>query len=273
MRLGWLPAVAGLLMLAAPAAAASRFNVYLQGELVGPSGPGMPVSGFPLSTGATLQASWDIDLNNAVRSPLPLLGGVGGNAVFAGAVSNGIISIADSAAIVLLFQRADSEGNIFAIDNGNNSPTNPNVRLDQLAIADGQRFADGMLLPAYDIVPVLGSFGPDIYLSSVVFGRSQTFSDGSSPMLLDTVETIDPFSVWADTGAPYTVGLTFRQGTPTTLAEASQLPISRYSLRNVFVQLTPFSAVPEPGSWAMLIAGFGLVGAAARRRRAGAAAA
>jgi hypothetical protein len=33
-----------------------------------------------------------------------------------------------------------------------------------------------------------------------------------------------------------------------------------------------FAAVPEPSSWAMLIAGFGLVGAAARRRRAVAAA-
>ena len=28
-------------------------------------------------------------------------------------------------------------------------------------------------------------------------------------------------------------------------------------------------AVPEPATWEMLIAGFGLVGAAARRRRAG----
>nr|WP_303784543.1 PEPxxWA-CTERM sorting domain-containing protein [Sandarakinorhabdus limnophila] len=27
-------------------------------------------------------------------------------------------------------------------------------------------------------------------------------------------------------------------------------------------------AIPEPGRWAMLIAGFGLVGAAGRRRRA-----
>jgi hypothetical protein len=30
---------------------------------------------------------------------------------------------------------------------------------------------------------------------------------------------------------------------------------------------TPIDRVPEPGTWAMLIAGFGLVGAAARRRR------
>ncbi|WP_439544767.1 PEPxxWA-CTERM sorting domain-containing protein [Sandarakinorhabdus sp.] len=37
-----------------------------------------------------------------------------------------------------------------------------------------------------------------------------------------------------------------------------------------FVDISPVSggAVPEPASWAMLIAGFGLVGAAARRRRA-----
>ena len=32
---------------------------------------------------------------------------------------------------------------------------------------------------------------------------------------------------------------------------------------------TPGGAVPEPATWAMLIAGFGLVGAAARRRRSG----
>jgi hypothetical protein len=33
------------------------------------------------------------------------------------------------------------------------------------------------------------------------------------------------------------------------------------------VEMTGTAAVPEPASWAMLIAGFGLVGAAARRRR------
>lgn len=39
-----------------------------------------------------------------------------------------------------------------------------------------------------------------------------------------------------------------------------------------FVLAGPGGAVPEPASWAMLIAGFGLVGAAARRRRAAVAA-
>lgn len=33
-------------------------------------------------------------------------------------------------------------------------------------------------------------------------------------------------------------------------------------------QVTPSPAVPEPGTWALLIAGFGVVGLAARRRRA-----
>ncbi len=36
---------------------------------------------------------------------------------------------------------------------------------------------------------------------------------------------------------------------------------------NVGLSDISFNAVPEPASWAMLIAGFGLVGAAARRRR------
>jgi hypothetical protein len=38
-----------------------------------------------------------------------------------------------------------------------------------------------------------------------------------------------------------------------------------------FSELPQGGVVPEPQSWAMLIAGFGLVGAAARRRRSGAA--
>jgi hypothetical protein len=35
----------------------------------------------------------------------------------------------------------------------------------------------------------------------------------------------------------------------------------------VFVDGNAVDGIPEPTSWAMLIAGFGLVGASARRRR------
>ena len=43
--------------------------------------------------------------------------------------------------------------------------------------------------------------------------------------------------------------------------------VSTEFIDNVALNVTPSVAVPEPASWAMLIAGFGLVGAAARRRR------
>lgn len=33
------------------------------------------------------------------------------------------------------------------------------------------------------------------------------------------------------------------------------------------VSVTPLAAIPEPGSWAMMIAGFGVIGAALRQRR------
>jgi hypothetical protein len=42
---------------------------------------------------------------------------------------------------------------------------------------------------------------------------------------------------------------------------------SGLAFTGAFVDGAPVDKVPEPGTWAMLIAGFGLVGAAARRRR------
>jgi hypothetical protein len=48
----------------------------------------------------------------------------------------------------------------------------------------------------------------------------------------------------------------------------SEGAISTAPLLQVTIETAPGAAVPEPGSWAMLIVGFGLVGAAARRRAA-----
>ncbi len=47
----------------------------------------------------------------------------------------------------------------------------------------------------------------------------------------------------------------------------------QYGFKAPIVSPPPTGAIPEPATWAMLIAGFGLVGAAARRRQRGAAAA
>jgi hypothetical protein len=45
-------------------------------------------------------------------------------------------------------------------------------------------------------------------------------------------------------------------------------PVNRWSIDNISVsEITPAGGVPEPASWAMLLAGFVLVGAVARRRR------
>ena len=56
------------------------------------------------------------------------------------------------------------------------------------------------------------------------------------------------------------------------VAAANALPpmgtVTGGEVANLPALVTPAAAVPEPGTWAMLIAGFGLVGATIRRRRA-----
>ena len=63
----------------------------------------------------------------------------------------------------------------------------------------------------------------------------------------------------------FTIGLA-ASGSDTTLGFIFYHEPSFYLLDNI--SLSALNAVPEPSSWAMLIAGFGLTGAAMRRRRA-----
>ena len=70
-----------------------------------------------------------------------------------------------------------------------------------------------------------------------------------------------------------TGGILLRGAAPPTLAGGFVEPVGfvldrGFDKARLRLKVTEISAVPEPSSWAMLIVGFGLVGAAARRSRA-----
>jgi hypothetical protein len=105
-----------------------------------------------------------------------------------------------------------------------------------------QSFASaGTYNVSFDLANTSGSF------SSVDFGGINLLSNVG-----DSTYTSYLFNVTV--GANSTLSFSF-QNTP-----------DYYSLDNVVVELAS-GTVPEPDTWAMLIAGFGLTGAAMRRRR------
>ena len=72
-------------------------------------------------------------------------------------------------------------------------------------------------------------------------------------------------------------GFTARSGTPFTVIAGDRYTLNFTGLstddRTSFIDNVSLGAVPEPTTWAMLLAGFGLVGVAARRRAGSAVAA
>jgi PEP-CTERM motif len=90
--------------------------------------------------------------------------------------------------------------------------------------------------------------------------------DGSSlsPVLYDgTTTTSQP---WTARTADFSINL--RAGTSYTLTFQGLESVTDQTsfIDAVSLDLAPLSAVPEPASWALMIAGFGLVGASMRRR-------
>jgi hypothetical protein len=266
-----VPAAVLAIAIGSPAAALQRFNVYLQGELVQQSGANL-IPGLPFTTGSTLQALWEVDLRTPNRITQPPFGGTGTAARFNGAVSGGIITLASETGIMLMFQNTNSLGGILAIDNSS-LPPNPqgvSLRADQLTYSDGAGYSQFGPVAPYDIIPVTKNIPQGLFVSMMAFGRSQTGL--TDPALLTGTEAIDPFTLWQFPipGPQPLFNIQFRQGTATTITEANALPTTRFSLRNAIVQVTEITdpaVVPEPSSWAMLILGFGLVGAVARQQR------
>jgi len=253
------------LCLAAPAAAVQRFQVTVTGELF-QQGPN-DVAGLP-ADGATVTASWEINLDAATQSSRPQFNGTGTAAIYKGAVRSGSISITDPTLSLQLTLNSPTFGNITAIDNGSSTVGSP-ILVDVLQnnLVQGVE-ATTPWYEVYNIAATSGSLPSNLIITSFGFGNVAAGA-GTGPTLLTSVDNIDPFSLWQPANAPQFF-FTFGQGTPGTFGDAEAVPQTSFQVINQ--QLSFRSIVPEPGTWAMLIAGFGLIGGAARRKRALAAA-
>ncbi|WP_439533031.1 PEPxxWA-CTERM sorting domain-containing protein [Polymorphobacter sp.] len=263
----------GLATLAwATPAAAVRFDVAVVGTLV--QLPGAPTTPLPFGTGSGFVASWTIDMSaDPFGTALVTPGaGVGAGRRYDGVVSNGTIGIQIGDSGAFLAQLPSSTGSLFVYDNVQAGPALTAARLDQITYNDSASYGAAGVQTVYSHFDTLPA---DLFLSSIAFGRTATIPvtaqnpHPAAPTLITSVSEADPFLLWQPTTppTPYVVSLVFRQGSATTPQAANALPTYRFSVSNPLVFLTEVSEVPEPGSWAMLIAGFGLIGAAARRQR------
>jgi hypothetical protein len=122
----------------------------------------------------------------------------------------------------------------------------------------------------YDVFPV-GDVGP----YPVLVGAGSVFDGLFVAGMSFTTITLKLYS-----GATEVASVTSGplSATPTFLATNYAGGISKITLSSsagngwwvgddfTFTTLVPYDVIPEPGTWAMLIVGFGLVGAASRRR-------
>lgn len=81
-----------------------------------------------------------------------------------------------------------------------------------------------------------------------------TYSDGNFPSPLGPVDLIQYAAVWNLASAPTSLHFDLQSGTHQSFAQ---------------VAVDIAAPIPEPGEWAMLLAGLGLMGAVVRRRNAG----
>lgn len=213
---------------------------------------GLPFAGQGMSFGFVVDTGAPF-----IDTPGP--GGIGQTRVWTGGLKEFAVVVGG----YTITPTASANNLFFGIDNG---PSGAMGRLDQLSLSQTTQF--GPFRPSVETDAPLPE---DAYIHAFAFGRVVNTPDQPGPTLLDGFDGLALDQLWA-TGAPG-MFLTFdvRQGTPTSAQQAAALPRARFSVSqlNLFVvALKDTPAVPEPASWALLIAGFGLSGVALRRRAA-----
>lgn len=252
-------AVAAASLLSAFPAAATTWLVVGSGRAVQSPTPngetrleGVPFDGQILSFAAIIDDS-------VPAFDSPGFGGVGSvrewpGAVIAFGVDIGGYSITPTATATNLF---------FAIDNGMSSGSN---RIDQVSFSQSTRF--GPFSPSLETDAPLPTGS---YIHAFTFGRSRTAPADPGPDLITGLDLPPLDQLWVSGAAGMFLTFDVRQGSPTSLQQAATLPRARFSVTGLELHVSALPdapVVPEPASWALMIAGFGLVGSALRRRAA-----
>ena len=255
--------VALALALAAPAAAAQRFDLIVTGTLSAASQPpgATPVAGLNFGMGDRVTARWRVDTGNAAFFAIPAVGGAGSAGAWTGIFSSGDIRIAGNGGAnpIVLAQTTQSFGALILVDNGN---IGGGLRLDQIALNDGLSFATGGPTYGYSINGAPGG----VFVNTINYARNVVLP-GANPSLVTSLALPDLITGWQPTTLPLSFQLSFGSGAPTSPAALLAAPRSVFNVINQQARIEMLSGVPEPANWAMLIAGFGLTGAVARRRR------
>lgn len=110
-------------------------------------------------------------------------------------------------------------------------------------------------------LPAAGSVNPNDATLTGQFVVGNTVFNATSPISTATLTT----GTWYQVSGSYTTGAAV-SGTARLSFSSSGFPAKDLAVDRVYIS----AAVPEPASWAMMVGGFGLMGAAMRRKRASA---
>lgn len=260
-------AALALIALATPAAAQRYFITVNGGLLVAPSATAIPE--LAQFGGQSFFASFIVDTRPAVFADTGPSAGQGASGFWSGAVSQGFVAIFAPGGTITYNQNANDPGNLFLINDGG-VIGNANQRSDQISISSSiASFDSGGQVRLYDGTNSTGFAGlpSDVFLSAVSFGRTERATLPALPGLLNDLSRPDFGAALQAPGTAPFLSLRFRRGTASNQTELLALPAQSLSSTGVGITVTALPAVPEPSSWLLLIAGFGLTGAALRRQQ------